>query len=107
MPAELPFQSQVIARPNNRRHRQLTAMHPQTTSTPNLSQTLVISRQTLIPAPLRERRPSHPEIPKILQILIQTTASHALDCRAIANLKFSATFTYLMEELGKIQTPSR
>ncbi len=27
--------------------------------------------------------------------------------RAIANLKFSATFTYLMEELGKIQTPSR
>ena len=27
--------------------------------------------------------------------------------RAIANLKFSATFIYLMEELGKIQTPSR
>ncbi len=27
--------------------------------------------------------------------------------RAIANLKFSASFTYLMEELGKIQTLSR
>ena len=30
-----------------------------------------------------------------------------ISARAIANIKFSATFTYLMEELGKIQTPSR
>ena len=30
-----------------------------------------------------------------------------MPARAIANLKFSATFTYLMEELGKIQTLSR
>ena len=34
-------------------------------------------------------------------------AKHYITSRAIANLKFSATFTYLMEELGKIQTPSR
>ena len=61
MPANLPFHSQLAARPNNRRHRQPTATHPQTTSTPNLSQTLVISRQTLTRAPLRQRRPSHPE----------------------------------------------
>ena len=47
MPANPPFQSQFAARPNNRRHHQPTATHPQTTSTPNLSQTLMISRQTL------------------------------------------------------------
>ena len=64
MPANLPFQSQLAARPNNRRHHQPTATHPQTTSTPNLSQTLVISRQTLTRAPLRQRRPSHPENPQ-------------------------------------------
>ena len=48
MPANPPFQSQLAARPNNRRHHQPTATHPQTTSTPNLSQTLMISRQTLV-----------------------------------------------------------
>ena len=47
MPANPPFHSQLAARPNNRRHHQPTATHPQTTSTPNLSQTLMISRQTL------------------------------------------------------------
>ena len=79
MPANPPFQSQFAARPNNRRHRHPTATHPQTTSTPNLSQTLVISRQTLvisrtalIRAPASSRRPSHPENSKILQILLQT-----------------------------------
>ena len=67
MPANPPFHSQLAARPNNRRHRQPTATHPQTTSTPNLSQTLMISRQTLvisrtalIRAPASSRRPSHP-----------------------------------------------
>ena len=30
-----------------------------------------------------------------------------LNLRAIANLKLSATFTYLIEKMGKIQTPSR
>ena len=63
IPANPPFHSQLAARPNNRRHHQPTATHPQTTSTPNLSQTLMISRQTLTRAPLRQRRP--PPIPKI------------------------------------------
>ena len=70
MPANLPFRSQFAARPNNRRHHQPTATHPQTTSTPNLSQTLMISRQTLvisrkalIRALASSRRPSHPENP--------------------------------------------
>ena len=70
IPANPPFHSQLAARPNNRRHRQPTATHPQTTSTPNLSQTLMISRQTLvisrtalIRALASSRRPSHPENP--------------------------------------------
>ena len=33
IPANPPFQSQLAARPNNRRHHQPTATHPQTTST--------------------------------------------------------------------------
>ena len=74
IPADLPFHSQFAARPNNRRHRHPTATHPQTTSTPNLSQTLMISRQTLTRAPLRQRRPSHPENPpNIPKITVQTT----------------------------------
>ena len=74
MPANPPFHSQLAARPNNRRHHQPTATHPQTTSTPNLSQTLMISRQTLVisrtalirarPATRRVRgAPPIPEIP--------------------------------------------
>ena len=48
--------------------------NPASDSPPNARQTLMISRQTLIQAPLRQRRPSHPENPqKILQILLQTT----------------------------------
>ena len=96
IPANPPFHSQLAARPNNRRHHQPTATHPQTTSTPNLSQTLMISRQTLIQAPLRQRLPSHPEnppksqksqfrqpaqrksqpIPNIPKITVQTTVKH-------------------------------
>ena len=71
MPANPPFHSQLAARPNNRRHRQPTATHPPTTSTPNLSQTLMISRQTLvisrtalIRALASSRRPTHPENPQ-------------------------------------------
>ena len=104
MPANLPFRSQFAARPNNRRHHQPTATHPQTTSTPNLSQTLMISRQTLvisrkalIRALASSRRPSHPEnppksckscfrqsaqrksqpIPNIPKITVQTTVKHS------------------------------
>ena len=78
IPANPPFHSQLAARPNNRRHHQPTAAHPQTTSTPNLSQTLMISRQTLTRAPLRQRRPSHPENPpNIPKITVQTTVKHS------------------------------
>ena len=38
--------------------------NPAPDNPPNLSQTLVITRQTRIPAPLRQRRPSHPENPQ-------------------------------------------
>ena len=83
MPANPPFQSQLAARPNNRRHHQPTATHPQTTSTPNLSQTLMISRQTLVisrtaliraPAEFAAPLPSRksPQIPKIT---VQTTSA--------------------------------
>ena len=68
MPANPPFHSQLAARPNNRRHHQPTATHPQTTSTPNLSQTLMISRQTLVisrTAPEHSRVRGAPPIPKI------------------------------------------
>ena len=77
IPADPPFQSQFAAHPNNRRHHQPTATHPQTTSTPNLSQTLMISRNRssntrpatrLLAAPLPSRKS-----PKIMQILLQTT----------------------------------
>ena len=67
IPANPPFHSQLAARPNNRRHHQPTATHPQTTSTPNLSQTLMISRRDLSSntrePPASSRRPSHPENP--------------------------------------------
>ena len=47
--------------------------NPASDNPPNARQTLVISRQTLTRAPLRQRRPSHPENPqKIMQILLQT-----------------------------------
>ena len=69
MPANPPFHSQLAARPNNRRHHQPTATHPQTTSTPNLSQTLMISRQTLDLVKQRSYEHSRvrvaPPIPKI------------------------------------------
>ena len=85
MPANLPFQSQLAARPNNRRHRQPTATLPQTTSTPNLSQTLVISRNRssntrpathLFASPLPSRKS-----PKILQIQLQTTIAYEWSSR--------------------------
>ena len=80
MPANPPFHSQLAARPNNRRHHQPTATHPQTTSTPNLSQTLMISRNRSsntrpatreFAAPLPSRKS-----PKILQIQFQTTIAY-------------------------------
>ena len=39
--------------------------------------------------------------------LVYVYTTNAPDPRAIANLNFSATFSYLMEKTGKIQTPSR
>ena len=80
MPANPPSQSQLAARPNNRRHHQPTAAHPPTTSTPNLSQTLMISHDLSSnthtsahapAAPLPSRK--SPQIPKITVQTIRPT----------------------------------
>ena len=80
IPANPPFHSQLAARPNNRRHHQPTATHPPTTSTPNLSQTLMISRNRSSNTRPATREFASPlpsrKSPKILQIQFQTTIAY-------------------------------
>ena len=74
----------------------------------------LLSRHRIIITQVRARRLAPGALVQSESLLMQktvvgllSTKPHGAPSRAIANLTFSATFTYLMEEMGKIQTPSR